>query len=317
MEIKEIWKDVKGYEGLYQVSSLGRIKSLRNYSGVHKKYYKYEKIMRPVDNGKGYLAIMLSKNKIKKHKYIHRLVAETFIPNPNKLPEVNHKDENKQNNNVDNLEWCTKKYNNCYGTKNKRGAKARGKAVLQININTNEIINTFDSMHEAARKTDISQGNIWSCCNGKYKSIGGYKWRYQMKYIISNNIRIQNPTEEMKDYVEENLVIENPQYNQLKRLGKWTGNISRYLVWYEIDGNDLIVPFGFIDMLWKVDRDIEHYENRINLGKRLTYKSKIKLFDYQEEVVKNAINKKNGRHNNASRFWQDTDSTRTYCKARI
>lgn len=276
---------------------------MRNFSGINKRYYKREKIKALTDNGHGYLHLTLCKNGKQRHVYVHRLVAEVFIPNPNKLPEVNHKDENKQNNNVNNLEWCTKKYNNCYGTKNERGAKARGKTVLQIDINSNEIINTFDSTHEAARKTGLSQGNIFSCCNGKHKSIGGYKWRYQMKYIISNNIRIQNPTDEMKDYVEENLVIENPQYNQLKRLGKWTGNVSRYLVWYEIDGNDLIVPFGFIDMLWKIDRDIEHYENRIKLGKRLTYKSKIKLFDYQEEVVKKAINKKNGRHNNASRFW--------------
>lgn len=124
-----------------------------------------------------------------------------------------------------------------------------------------------------------------------------------MKYIINNKIRIVNPTDKIKDYVEENLVIENPQYNQLKRLGKWTGKTPKYLVWYEIDGNDLIVPFGFIDMLWKVDRNIKHYENRIKLGKRLIYKSKIKLFNYQEEVVKNAINKKNGRYNNASWFW--------------
>lgn len=120
-----------------------------------------------------------------------------------------------------------------------------------------------------------------------------------MKYIINNKIRIVNPTNEMKDYVEKNLVIKNPQYEQLQRLGKWTGNILRFLVWYEIDGNDIIVPFGFLDWLWDFDRDIRNYDNRIVLGKRLKYKSKIKLFDYQERVVDKAIKKKNGRNYNA------------------
>ncbi len=137
-----------------------------------------------------------------------------------------------------------------------------------------------------------------------------------MKIIVSNNIRIVEPDEKIKDYAETNLVIKNPQYEQLQRLGKWTGNTPKYLAWYEIDGKDLILPFGCLQDLFKM-YSVEIFENRIIVDKKLTYKSNIKLFDYQEEVVNKAINKKNGRHNNASRFWQDTDSTRTYCKARI
>lgn len=137
-----------------------------------------------------------------------------------------------------------------------------------------------------------------------------------MEIIVGNNIRIINPDEKIKDYAETNLVIKNPQYEQLQRLGKWTGNTPKYLAWYEIDGKDLILPFGILLDLFKM-YPLNIFKNKIVLGNHVTYKSNIKLFDYQEEVVKNAINKKNGRHNNASRFWQDTDSLRTYCKARI
>ena len=183
--MEEIWKDIKGYEGLYQVSNMGRVKSLRNFSGVHKKYYKYEKIMKLVNNGKGYLTVMLSNNKVKKHKYIHRLVAQTFLPNPNNLPEVNHKDEDKKNNCVCNLEWCERQYNNQYGTKNKRGAENRGIKVVQIDIDTNKIINTFSSMREVARTTGFLFSSIQGCCTGKYKQAYGYKWRYAEDEIYS------------------------------------------------------------------------------------------------------------------------------------
>lgn len=115
-----------------------------------------------------------------------------------------------------------------------------------------------------------------------------------MRYIVSNTIRIVDPTYEMKNYIEENLVMKNPQFEQLQRMNKWTGNTPRHLVWYEIDGNDLIVPFGFLDMLWKFDNNKEHYENRIVMGESLSYRSKIKLFEYQENVVQRALHKKNG-----------------------
>ena len=105
----EIWKDIKGYEGLYQVSNLGRVKSLRK-NIIMKEALKEER----------YLSITLHKNKTRKSFYIHRLVAQAFVSNPNNYPEVNHKDENKQNNQMDNLEWCTPKYNANYGTRNKR-----------------------------------------------------------------------------------------------------------------------------------------------------------------------------------------------------
>lgn len=114
-----------------------------------------------------------------------------------------------------------------------------------------------------------------------------------MKIIVSNNIRIVEPDEKIKDYAETNLVIKNPQYEQLQRLGKWTGNTPKYLAWYEIDGKDLILPFGCLQDLFKM-YSVEIFENRIIVDKKLTYKSNIKLFDYQEKVVTKSINAKNG-----------------------
>lgn len=112
----EEWRDIKGYEGIYQVSNLGRVKSLGNGKKRKEKILKQQKTGR----WKNYYKVILFKNGIPKTKKIHRLVAEAFIPNPNNYPCVNHKDENPSNNFVENLEWCSYEYNNNYGTKNKR-----------------------------------------------------------------------------------------------------------------------------------------------------------------------------------------------------
>ena len=110
-KIIEGWKDIEGYEGLYQVSNLGRVKSLGNDKN------KKEKIRKVRKNNFGYLHLTLHKNRIAKDYLIHRLVATAWIPNPNNLPEINHKDECKTNNTVENLEWCDATYNNNYGTR--------------------------------------------------------------------------------------------------------------------------------------------------------------------------------------------------------
>ena len=114
--MKEIWKDIEGYENKYQISNLGRVKAL-DYRRTKK-----EKIL-DSRNNKGYKAIALWNNSKRKVFLIHRLVANAFIPNPNKFPQINHKDENKLNNCVDNLEWCTQFYNNIYGTRLQRVSK--------------------------------------------------------------------------------------------------------------------------------------------------------------------------------------------------
>lgn len=110
---KEIWKDVVGYEGLYQVSNLGRVKSL----------FRYKKILKQFEDNKGYLRVTLYKNNKSKSIKVHKLVAEAFIPNPNNYDCINHKDENKTNNRVENLEFCSFYYNLMYGTRVQRIAK--------------------------------------------------------------------------------------------------------------------------------------------------------------------------------------------------
>ena len=118
----EIWKPVVGYEGLYEVSNWGIIKALPKIDEDGHK--RKERLLKPCYDSKKYLIVKLSKNKITKNYKVHRLVAEAFIPNPNNLPQVNHKDENKTNNVVTNLEWCDAKYNNSYGTRKERISKS-------------------------------------------------------------------------------------------------------------------------------------------------------------------------------------------------
>ena len=160
--MREEWRDIKGYEGKYMVSNLGRVKSL-NYSNTGK-----EGILNARDNGKGYLRVILWKDGKDKKYRINRLVAQAFIPNPDNLPEVNHKDEDKTNNRVENLEWCSRQYNVEY---------SQGKAVIGIN-KVSGLIVEFPSASEASRQTGINSRNICACLKGRQKSTGGYTWQY-------------------------------------------------------------------------------------------------------------------------------------------
>ncbi len=180
----EVWKDIKGYEGLYQVSNLGRVKSLERFKDNNGGKVKVsERIMRISVDTVGYNIICLTKNSKRKTHKIHRLVAEAFIPNLENKREVNHKDGNKQNNNVKNLEWATRKENmrHAYKTGLNGGEhffnNSTAKAVKQYDANM-ECIATYKSTAEASRKTGICQGNICYCCNGKRPTAGGYVWKY-------------------------------------------------------------------------------------------------------------------------------------------
>ena len=169
--MKEIFKSIKGYEGLYEVSNLGNVRSVLR-SGTKGGYIK------PWKSNRGYLDIKLSKDGFTKQFLIHRLVAEAFLPNPNNFPEINHKDEIKTNNNVENLEWCDHKYNSNYGTRNKRVSKATSKPVLQYFPN-GTLFATYNSMREAEINTKIRKSHISECCNGKLKTAGGFIWRFK------------------------------------------------------------------------------------------------------------------------------------------
>lgn len=181
-----IWKGVKGYEGLYEVSDTGLVKSL----------FRYKKILKPNKMNTGYLSVELFKNGTSKRMSIHRLVAEAFIPNPNNYPQVNHKDENKQNNNVENLEWCTAKYNLNYNNGQilrhskidysteerkkiaRKNGKAAKKAIIQFS-KENEYIAEYENIKQASVKLKINASHISETCKGKRKSAGGYVWRYK------------------------------------------------------------------------------------------------------------------------------------------
>lgn len=159
-------KEIKNFEELYQVNELGQIWSIKN-----KKYLKQTLCKN------GYLYVGLHKNKIRKNILVHRIVAEAFIPNPNNLPEVNHKDENPQNNSVNNLEWCDSRYNKNYGTSIQRRKEKLSKKVYQYTLD-GELVREWISATEAGRN-GFSQSNINNCCLGKAKTYKGFRWSYK------------------------------------------------------------------------------------------------------------------------------------------
>ena len=170
--MEEIWKDVEGYEGLYQVSNMGRVRSLRRNI-----------ILRQRITRKGYKMVKLSTNNIRKGYYIHRLVATAFIPNPDNLPQVNHKDENKLNNCVGNLEWCDCKYNQNYGTGTRRRQLANtngkcSKPVLQYSLD-GTFIKEWKSTMDVERNLGFDNSHISACCRNIRKTAYGYIWKYK------------------------------------------------------------------------------------------------------------------------------------------
>lgn len=172
---QETWKDVIGYEGLYQVSSFGRIKSLARKQWNGKVWFWAEERILVQSFCKDYAKINLYKNH-KSYTYrVHNLVAIAFITNPNNYPCVNHKDENKRNNRADNLEHCTYKYNSNYGTIKERRSDSSSIPIVQKTPD-GETINVYKSRREAQRETGVHNVHISACVHGKQKSAGGYIW---------------------------------------------------------------------------------------------------------------------------------------------
>ena len=167
----EIWKDIEGYKGLYQVSNKGRVKRLLGTS---------ERILRPVIKSSGYLKVVLCKNGRVKQFQLHRLVANAFIPNLDNKPQVNHLDENKLNNCVYNLEWATAKENINHGTRNERAGYSRSKPILQYS-KSGDFIREWKGASEVERVLGINNSHINACCKGKRKSAGGFVWKYKEK----------------------------------------------------------------------------------------------------------------------------------------
>ena len=193
--MKEQWKDIKEYEGLYQVSDLGNIKMLEKRVWNGKAYLCFPEKIRSLNTDKdGYLNITLHKKGKAKTFKVHRLVAEAFIPNPENKSTVNHKDGNKTNNCVDNLEWATRKeqIQHAYKTNlmNQTGENnvmygrlgadnPKSIPILQLDKYTNRMIKEYDSLASAGRNLGVNTGKICLVCQGKRKSAYGYKWEYK------------------------------------------------------------------------------------------------------------------------------------------
>lgn len=198
----EIWRDIKGYEGIYTISNTGRLRSLdkkvgcaygatRTFPGRIIELYTKDRYARArLADYKGNSKLM----------YIHRLVAKAFIDNPHDLPEVNHIDENKLNNNVNNLEWCDREYNNSYGTRLERQLKnhdykksaikisetkrtVKYSGIYQMDLEGN-IIAKWKTIKEAVKYISASYYGISACCRGKARTTGGYTWRYADEHRI-------------------------------------------------------------------------------------------------------------------------------------
>ena len=159
----ETFVEIEGFEN-YEVSNLGKVRNIK--SGI---------ALKPWITKDGYLRHCLYKHNKRKNLLLHRIIATAFIDNHEEKPCVNHIDENKLNNDLSNLEWCTERENVIHGTRTKRAAEKLSRKVIQLDLNDN-VLNEFESMGQAERETGVPRSNISRCCNGKRKSAGDYKW---------------------------------------------------------------------------------------------------------------------------------------------
>lgn len=178
--MEEEWRPVVDFEGYYEVSNLGNIRSVDRTvisSNGKELHYKGKHITPGIDKD-GYTTYGLYVNSKQTRVKAHREVAKAFLPNPDGLPVVNHKDENKLNNRVDNLEWCTVDYNNKYGSRLGKMVKSESQPVAQYTL-TGKFVHRYSSLADAARSLGkSSSGSIWSACNRKQKTAYGYVWKY-------------------------------------------------------------------------------------------------------------------------------------------
>ena len=172
---KELWKPIEGYEGLYEVSNLGRVKSLERFDRLGRKVK--EKLLKPKKTENGYLRVNLCKNGIKKPFYVNRLVYSAFVEEIPEGLQVNHIDENKENNSVENLNLMTPKENINWGTHNARMAAAKSKPVEALDKISGRVVYAFPSTMEAGRQ-GFNSGHVSDCCKGKQKTHKGFIWRY-------------------------------------------------------------------------------------------------------------------------------------------
>ena len=175
----EEWRDVVGYEGRYQVSSMGHVKSLerkvRHWRGGER--IQKERILKPSNGRGGYLLVSLCDGEKRKTLKVHRLVCEAFHENPDNKPQVNHINEIKTDNRASNLEWATARENSNFGTRTERAAKTRSKPIGQY-TRDGELIKIWPSAREAGKQIGLSDSNVSKVANGKLKTAYGFIWKY-------------------------------------------------------------------------------------------------------------------------------------------
>lgn len=233
--MEELWKDIVGYEGRYQVSSFGRVRSVSRIVNRPRGTTRLveSKVLSLQKNKFGYLRILLiDKNHKAKTCSVHRLVALTFIPNPNNLPMVNHKDENKENNSVENLEWCDAAYNTSYGTAIQRRSEKRRRKVEMIDKYSGKTLKVFNSVQEASNESGISRQLITDVCMKRPRkyTAGGYIWRYadtneREKRKVGDEIRMleKYPENRKVEMLDKNTEEVLKTFNSVKEASKLTG----------------------------------------------------------------------------------------------
>lgn len=212
-EFKEEWRPVVGYEGLYEVSNLGNVDSLN----FHREGRRHRIKVRV--NFFGYAYVMLNKDKQQRPYFLHRIIAMAFVPNPNNYPIINHKDENPLNNNIENLEWVTYKYNTNYGTCIKRRSEKKKKPVIQMTLD-GEFIARYNSVKEAAANINCRPSSITCACRGRLKKCQGFLWKFEKESAMENS-RWRTKEEKERD-------IEKKKLNALKHKKK--------IIQFTIDG---------------------------------------------------------------------------------
>ena len=183
-KVEEVWKDINGFEGRYQISNFGRVKSLGHNDRLNRRFK--EIVLKQAINAGGYRCVRIYKDGLNYTKKIHRLVSEAFIPTVPGKTIINHKDGNKLNNSIENLEWCTYGENMSHairtGLNSTRSAVAvraeTGKKPIEQCDSRGNRLNKFSSAADASRETGINRGNISSCCNGKKEMAGDFVWKF-------------------------------------------------------------------------------------------------------------------------------------------
>lgn len=225
--MQEVWKDVKGYEGIYQVSNLGKVKSLERYQkdkSQRNRHYK-ERILKLMKNKYGYLIVDLKKDGRRKASTVHRLVAVAFISNPENKPCINHIDGNKQNNSIQNLEWCTYHENLIHafatGLKTcKYGIEHHNHAEINQYDLQGNFIKLWYGFHEINRILGFNCANISACCSKRQHTAYGFIWRYK-----NDNFPVSSTHKKHKPWTKKKVVCltNGVAYNSLSEASKCTG----------------------------------------------------------------------------------------------